>query len=160
MKRYGRSLAAAVALGLTTAMLGGCGGGPGLESASLGAAPLAKSHARVKIHRQSNLMGMALDVRVKVDGREVASLGNDETRSFDIPAGARQITVDHWAHPGASKIDLQAKPGVLYELEVAVRGEAAVAGMAFGIVGTVAESAASGDAGYWSIHLAKQSPAA
>jgi len=159
MKRHRKNLATAVAIGLMTAMLGGCGGGPGPESASLGA-PLAKSHARVKIHRQSNLMGMALDVRVKVDGREVASLGNDETRSFDIPAGARQITVDHWAHPGASKIDLQAKPGVLYELEVAVRGEAAVAGMAFGIVGTVAESAASGDAGYWSLHLAKQSPAA
>jgi hypothetical protein len=160
MDHHGRALAVIAALALFAPMLAGCGGGPEVDSAALAAAPLPKSQARVKIHRESNIMGMAVDVRVMIDGKEVAGLGNDETKVFNIPAGAHQIAVDHWSHPGTSKLDLNAKPGMVYDVTVAVRGEAAAAGMMFGIVGTVAESAANGDNGYWSVRLVKQTPAA
>jgi len=158
MIRHGKSFAVFIALALTTSMLAGCGG-PELDTTALAAAPLPKSQARVKIHRESNIMGMAVDVRVIIDGKEVAGLGNDETKVFNIPAGAHQIAVDHWSHPGTSRLALNAKPGMVYDVAVAVRGEAAAAGMMFGIVGTVAESAANGDNGYWSVRLVKQAPA-
>jgi hypothetical protein len=158
MNRYwtGPAISAALLLGIAT--LAGCGGS-GPDSAALGAAPLPRSQARLKIHRESALMGMALDVRVTIDGREVAGLGNDETKILDIPAGAHKITVDHWSQVGVSKLDLQAKPGTLYEIEVAVREDAAAAGLVFGVVGTVAESEANGGAGFWSIQVVKQRPA-
>jgi hypothetical protein len=153
--------AVAASFALAASMLAGCAGG-GLEpdAAALAAAPLPKSQARVKIHRESNIMGMAVDVRLTIDGKEMAGLGNDETKVFNLPAGTHLIAVDHWSHPGTSKLTLNAKPGVVYHVEVAVRGEAAAAGMMFGIVGTAVESAANGDDGYWSIRVTKQDPAA
>jgi hypothetical protein len=160
MIRHGKKLAVFVALAFSASMFAGCGGGTGPDAAALAAAPLPKSQARVKIHRESNIMGMAVDVRVMIDGKEVAGLSNDETEVFNIPAGTHEIAVDHWSHPGTSKLTLNAKPGMVYDVTVAVRGEAAAAGMMFGIVGTVAESAANGDNGYWSVRLAKQAPAA
>lgn len=160
MNRQNKSVAVYAALSLTACMLAGCGGGTGPEAEALASAPLPKSHARVKIHRESNVMGMAVDVRVTIDGREVAGLGNDETKVFTVPAGTHQITVDHWSHPGTSKLTINAKPGTLYDVEVAVRGEAAAAGLMFGIVGTAAESAANGNDGYWSVRVVKQGPAA
>jgi hypothetical protein len=145
-------------LALCGAMLSGCGGIES-ETAALAAAPVPKSHARLKIRREGSVVGMAADARVRVDGRDVASLGNDETKVLDIPAGAHQITVDHWSHPGTSRLDLNAKPGMVYEVRAAVRGDAAVAGMMFGLVGSAVESASAGDAGFWSLQLVKQGPA-
>lgn len=158
-RRCNRS-AVFVALALTASVLAGCGGGTSPEADALASVPLPKSHARVKLHRESNLMGMAVDVRVTIDGREVASLGNDGTKIFTLPAGKHQIAVDHWSHPGTSKLTLDAKAGTLYEVEVTVRGDAAAAGLMFGVVGTAVESAANGDDGYWSVRVTKQGPAA
>jgi hypothetical protein len=160
MKSHGKRWAVFAALALTVSTVAGCGGGTGPEANALALAPLPKSHARLKIHRESNLMGMAVDVRVTIDGREVAGLGNDETKVFTIPAGTHQIAVDHWSHPGTSKLTLNAKQGTLYEVEVAVRGDAAAAGLMFGVVGTAVESAANGNDGYWSLQVVKQGPAA
>lgn len=103
---------------------------------------------------------MATDARVKIDGREVASLGNDETKTLDIPFGNHQITIDHWSHPGVSKLTLHAKPGMIYELEATVRGDAAAAGLLFGLAGSAIESASNGDAGFWAIQVKRERPAA
>jgi hypothetical protein len=158
MNNHVKGGAVAVALMLCASMLAGCGG-TGPEAAALAAAPVPKSHARLKIHRQGSVIGMAADARVRVDGRDVASLGNDEMKVLDIPAGAHQIAVDHWSHPGVSKLDLNAKPGMVYEIRATVRGEAAAAGMMFGLAGSAVESASNGDAGFWSLQLLKQGPA-
>ena len=159
MNRFGKGLAIAAALALGASLLNGCGGGSATDTAALAKAPLPKSQARLKIHRESAFTGSAVDITIKIDGREVAGIGNDETRVFDIPAGNHLVTADHWSHPGTSKLNLQAKPGMVYEIEIAARAEAAVAGMMFGIIGTVVESAANDDAGYWGLHVVTQHPA-
>ena len=142
-----------------TAMLAGCGGGPGPETAALAAKPLAKSETRLKIARPELLYGMAVDVRVKVDGREIGSLGNGDVKIVDLPAGVHQVVVDHWSHPNVFKLDLQAKPGMVYELEISPREEAAVAGLMFGLAGTLAEAAANENGGGWQVRMVGQKPA-
>jgi hypothetical protein len=158
MIRYSKVLAALV-FALAAIPLAGCGGGAQPDAAAL-AAPLPKSHARVKIHRESNVMGMAADARLTIDGKQVEGLGNGDSRVFTLPAGQYRIAVDHWGHPGTSTLDLTVKPGMLYELAIEVRGDAAAAGIAFGIIGAAVESASSNNSGYWSIRVAKQGPAA
>lgn len=103
---------------------------------------------------------MVADARIAIDGKQVASLGNGDTSVYTLPAGQHRISVDHWGHPGTSTLDLTVKPSMVYELAVEVRGDAAAAGIAFGVIGAAVESAASNDAGYWSIRVAKQGPAA
>jgi hypothetical protein len=156
MNNHVKNGAVAVALMFSASMLAGCAP----PETALVAAPVPKSHARLIIHREGSVVGMVADARVRVDGRDVASLGNDEVKVLDIPAGAHQIAVDHWSHPGVSKLDLNAKPGTVYEIRAAVRGEAAAAGMMFGLAGSAIESASNGDAGFWSLQLVKQRPAA
>ncbi len=51
--------------------------------------------------------------------------------------------VDVWDHPNIYKLKLDAKPGMLYTLEITARADAAAAGMAFGMVGMLAEAAAN-----------------
>jgi hypothetical protein len=159
MKQLGKSVAVAAALALGAALLSGCGGDIGPDVAALATAPLPKAQARLKIHRESAFTGSAVDIAIKIDGREVAGIGNGQMRVFDVPAGSHLIAVEHWSHPGTSKLTLQTKPGMVYEIELAARAEAAVAGMMFGIVGTAVESAANGDAGYWGITVVGQHPA-
>lgn len=154
----GRAGRAAFLIIFATLSLTACGGGgPSPETAALAAKPLAKSEARLKITRPSMLYGVAVDARVKIDGREVASLGDGDVKIFDVPAGNRQIVVDHWSHPNVYKLDMQAKPGMMYEFIVSPRQEAAVAGM-FGLVGSAVEAAANENGGAWKIELSTQYP--
>jgi len=77
-----------------------------------------------------------------LDGREIAGLGVGGSTMLDVPVGPRKITVDAQGHPNEYTITLQAKPGMLYTLEVSPRGEAVAAGM-FGLVGMLAEASST-----------------
>jgi hypothetical protein len=76
---------------------------------------------------------------------------------LDVPAGTHRIVVDHWSHPNVYAITLDAKPGMLYTLEVSLRSEAAVAGM-FGLVGMFAEAATNENGGTYQIRVVQTDP--
>jgi hypothetical protein len=138
-------LALAVALLFT-----GCGASAPENVAALNA-PLAKSTARVKLVRPSEFAAALSDARVKIDNNEVAILGNGDSKTLDLPAGRHTIVVDHWSHPNVFTLELEAKPGRLYVLEVTPRGEAVVAGALFGVVGSLVEAAANENGGSYQI---------
>jgi len=66
--------------------------------------------------------------------------------------------VDVWDHPNVYKLKLDAKPGMLYTLEITARADAAAAGMAFGMVGMLAEAAANQNGGVFQIHVVDATP--
>ncbi len=140
-----------------TIALGACSGA-GTEAGAALTAPLAQSQARLKLYRPSALPGSLADARVKIDGREVASLSNDNSKVMDVAVGHHQVVVDHWGHPNVYKLDLDVKPGMVYALEVTVRDEAVVAGALFGTVGVLAEAAANENGGTFQIRLTGEKP--
>jgi hypothetical protein len=142
---------------LAAATVAGCGN-MSAENAGLAGTALKASDARLKIYRTSNLVASIGSATVKVDGREVGSLGVGGSTMLDIPAGTHKVVVGHWAHPNAYAITLDAKPGMLYTLEVSPRMEAAFAGAAFGLVGAAIEASANENGGTYEIHVVNAAP--
>lgn len=136
---------------LFTAILAGCGSQVA-ENASLAHTPLRTSEARLKIYRTDTLESAGDAARVRIDGREVASLGIGGSTMLDVPAGHHKIVVDSVLHPNVYEISLAAKPGAHYALEVSPRSEATVARM-FGVVGMLAESASNKNGGEFQIRV-------
>ena len=130
----------------------GCGN-MGEENAALATSAIKASDARLKIIRTSNLVASAGAASVKLDGREVASLGIGGLTMLDIPAGAHKIVVGHWDHLNVYTMALDAKPGMLYTLEVSPRMEAAFAGATFGLIGAAVEAAANENGGAYEIRV-------
>jgi hypothetical protein len=138
-------------------LVSGCGS-TAAENAALAGKTLKTSHARLKVQRSNELMAAAPAARVKLDGREIASLGVGGSTVLDVPAGARKITVDAFGHPNAYTMTLQAKPGMLYTLEISPRGEAVAAGM-FGLVGMLAEASINQNGGTFQVSVVEAKPA-
>ena len=154
--RSGTRLAAVIGAALLGgAMLAGCGTTTAENTELLGK-PLPRSQARLKIVRES-IVGAAVPARVRIDGREVASIGAGGSTVLDVPAGKRKIVVDSWSHPNEYTLELSAKAGTLYTLEISIRGQAAVAGM-FGLVGMMVEAAANENGGNSQIQVVDSKP--
>jgi len=143
---------AAVLLG---ALMSGCGTTTA-ENASLESKALHGSQARLKIYREGAI-GAAVAARVRIDGREVASVGVGGSTVLDVAAGSRKIVVDAWSHPNEYTLTLAAKSGMLYTLEISARSEAVVAGM-FGLVGMMVEAAANENGGVFQIRVVDTKP--
>src|SRR4051812_39649693 len=107
---------------LVGAMLAGCGSQIA-EHAELASMPLRSSDARLKIYRTDTLESAGDPARIRVDGREVASLGIGGSTMLDVPAGPHKIVVDDPWHPNSYEISLTAKAGAHYEFEVLPRSE-------------------------------------
>jgi hypothetical protein len=147
-------------IGLTVAIaavLCACGT-TGAENAALLNQPLRKSDARIKIVRASEFVAGLRGARVKLDGKEIADLGGGGSTVLDVTAGSHEVMVDIWDHPNVYRLKLDAKPGMLYTLEITARAEAAVAGVAFGTVGILAEAAANENGGVFQIRVADVRP--
>lgn len=140
------------------ALMSGCGTTTD-ENASLAGRALKASHARLKITRSSEFVAAVPAARVKVDGREIADLGVGGSTMLDIAAGSHKIAVDALGHPNAYAITLQAKAGMLYALEISPRGEAAIAGAMFGMVGMLVEAAVNENGGTFQIRVVEAKPA-
>src|SRR6185503_2327366 len=128
------------------------------QNAGLATSALQASNARLKIYRTNNLVASVGAASVKLDGREVASLGIGGSTMLDVPAGIHKIVVGHWSHPNVYTITLDAKPSMLYTLEVSPRMEAAVAGVAFGMIGWAVEAAANENGGTYEIRVVDSTP--
>ncbi|MET0194268.1 MAG: hypothetical protein ABW200_12980 [Hyphomicrobiaceae bacterium] len=123
------------------------------ENASLAGKPLKGAQARLKIFRTSELIAAVPSARVKVDGRQVAELGVGGSTMLDVPAGSRTVVVDALGHPNVYSVTLKAKAGMLYTLEVSPRTEAAVAGVLFGLVGSLVEAGINQNGGTFQVRV-------
>jgi hypothetical protein len=155
MRSATRLLAVACLVLASGTAMSGCGTTTA-ENASVMDKALPKSHARLKIYRES-VLGAAVAANVNIDGRQVASLGVGGSTIIDVPAGSRKIVVGGWSHPNEYTMTLPAKSGTLYTLEISVRSEAMVAGM-FGIVGSMVEAAANENGGTFQIRTVSADP--
>lgn len=135
--------------------LSGCAQGIA-ENAELASKPLAKSQTRLKIFRSEAYVAGAVSARVKIDGRQIAEIDNGGSKMLDLAAGKHEIVVDSWQHPNVYKLDLDAKPGTMYVLEIAPREEVAAAGVLLGVVGMLAEAAVNENGGTWSIRVVEE----
>lgn len=135
--------------------LSACMGSSGVENATLLNQPLKGNTSRVKIVRAETFMASLRGARVKLDGKEIADLGNGAATVLDIPSGNHEFTVDVWDHPNVFKISLSAKPGMLYTLEVQPRDEAIAAGM-FGAGGMLVEAASNPNGGLFQIRVVSE----
>ena len=156
MRSLARPVGILCALLVGGILLSGCGTTTA-ENVALADKVLPRSHARLKIYREG-MIGAALPARVMIDGREVASLGVGGSTVLDVPAGSHKIGVDSWSHPNAYALNLTAKPGMLYTLEISIRSEAFVAGM-FGLVGMMVEASANENGGNFQIRLVESTAA-
>jgi uncharacterized Zn-binding protein involved in type VI secretion len=142
---------------LAGALVSGCGTTVA-EDAPLARGALQASKSRLTIYRPANLVAAAGGARVKIDGREVANIGAGDSTQLDVPAGSHKVAVYAWGHPNEYAITLDARPGMLYTLEISPRPEAAVAGVAFGLVGMLAEAAANQNGGTFEIRVVEAKP--
>lgn len=105
--------------------------------------PLGKGTARVKIVRTHGLVAALRDARIKLDGKQVASLSNGKSTTIDIAPGKHEITSDVWDSPQTSRVRLDAKPATLYVFEVTPN----LAGTGIGMFGAAGAALAGGQNG-------------
>jgi hypothetical protein len=140
-----------------TAMLGACGNS-GVQNAALLNQPLQKGSARIKIVRTEEFMAGARGARIKLDGKEIAEdIGSGGAVVLDVAAGSHSVTVDVWDHPNVFTLNLDAKSGTIYTLEISPRGDAVAAGL-FGVAGMLAEAAANKNGGLFQIKVIDTKP--
>jgi hypothetical protein len=128
------------------------------ENASLAGKPLKAADARLRIYRTNEVMAAVPSARVRVDGSEIAQLGVGGSIMLDVPAGSRKIVVDAFGHPNEFSMTLNAKPGMLYTLEVSPRAESVMAGM-FGLAGMLVEAAVNQNGGTFQLRIVDAKPA-
>jgi hypothetical protein len=151
---YNRSGTILAAAAMASALLfTGCAPQGVAEHAELASKPLTRTQSRLKIFRAER--GIA-GARVKVDGKQITELDGGGSTILDVTAGKHQIVVDNWQHPNVYKLDLEAKSGTMYVLEISMRDEAAVAGALFGLAGVLVEAAANENGGVWSIRVVEE----
>jgi len=138
----------------TASALCACAGG-GTENTALLSQSLGKGSARPKIVRTSELLAALRDARIKLDGKQVASLSDGGSTIIDIPAGSHEITADVWDSPQISKVRLDAKPATLYIFEVTPNLGGTGIGM-LGAVGAAMESAGGQNGGLFLIRAVSE----
>jgi hypothetical protein len=112
-----------------------------------------KGTARLKIVRTHALLAALRDARIKLDGKQVASLSNGDSTIIDIAAGSHEITADVWDSPQTSRVRVDAKPATLYIFEVTPN----LGGTGIGIFGAAGAAIAGGqDGGLFLIHAVSE----
>jgi hypothetical protein len=141
----------AVALGLA-ATLSACGS-TGIQNEGLLKQPLTGGQSRVKIVRSEQFLASGRGARVKIDGKEVADIGNGAGAILDVPAGPHNVSVDVWDHPNVFNLRIEAKPGRMYTLLIKPREDAVMAGAVLGVAGMLVEAAANENGGLFQVEV-------
>lgn len=127
---------------VTTSTLNACAGNAAENTARLNQS-LDKKTARLKIVRTHELVAALRDARIKLDGKQVASLSNGDSTIIGIAAGRHEITADVWDSPQTSRVRVDAKPATLYIFEVTPN----LGGTGIGIFGAAGAAIAGGENG-------------
>ena len=102
--------------------------------------------------RTTSALYLAAPAMVKVNGQDVASLGRGESSTLTIAPGRTVVSVSTWSYPGSWTINLDAKAGQTYAIEIS-RGASFVPSFLLGPLGGVVDAAANPNAGAFQMHL-------
>jgi hypothetical protein len=114
-------------------------------AAAVANVPIPAGKARLVLTRVSGMYASALDAVVKVNDREVARLATGTSQSVMIAPGPTAVNIDSWSAPGSYTINLEAKAGRTYRVEISPRTEALAPALICGLACGLMEAAAKGD---------------
>jgi hypothetical protein len=89
---------------------------------------------------------------VKVNGREVASLWSGSSETVNISPGANAVAVEAWSYPGTWTVNLNAKAGASYAIEVSPR-EASLGPSMLGPLGGAVDASANKNSGAFQMRV-------
>jgi hypothetical protein len=148
-----------VVFGTAASLLAGCAGTAETPSAGLAADgapkaadPIPRGKARLTLTRVSGMLYSGVQASVKINGQQVAGLWAGSSSTVDIAPGANVISVDGWSYPGSWTVDLSAKAGQSYAIEISPRGDSFAFGM-FGLVGGAIDVSANKNAGAFQMRV-------
>jgi len=131
-------------------LLSGCVSAPPIKTPPI--QNVNSDRARIILTRSTDFLYLALDARISINGKVVASLPRGESTYYDVAPGTATISVDHPTSPGTFAMSFITKAGNTYKTRVAPRESGFGAGALFGVVG-VAVEASPGNGGLFSVHL-------
>jgi hypothetical protein len=170
-----RTIFTAVALCALGALISGCAG-TGTAATDGSAAPTASAPApaapaqtaaptrtgpapagqtRLTLTRVEGILYAGAPATVKVNGQKVAELWAGKSETVDIPLGNNVVTVEAWSYPGTWTVNLDAKKGKAYAVEVSPRSESYGPSL-FGPLGAAAEGAGTKNAGAFQMRVVSQ----
>jgi hypothetical protein len=127
---------------LVAGMLGGC-----VTDQTTAAAPtvIPPGQATVIIRRADSFQGSLITADVDANGVRFASIANGATFTGGINPGPVILSVSKWSTPGQYVVRFNAVAGKRYAFEISPRSELAIAGIAAGMVGVVADTVINGE---------------
>ncbi len=128
------------------------GAGPN-ANASATVAPIPPGKARLVLSRTNDMLYMGALAQVKINGAEVASLWRSESSTVPIAPGAVAVSVSTWSYPGSWTVNLNAKAGETYALEISPRGETMFAMGAIGVAGAIVDANANRNGGIFQMRV-------
>ena len=111
--------------GLVAACTGGNAvsdaGGVVPSGATAGPRVTAGRGTQVTLTRVSGLTYAGVPATVKINGQQVASLFSGASSTVPLAPGTNKITVEAFSYPGNWEIDLNARPGKTYTIQIEPR---------------------------------------
>jgi len=102
--------------------------------------PVARGQASVTISRPNGWYGAVVAVDIQANGVKFASIPAGGSFTGPVPPGPVTLTATSWSSPGRYTIRFNAVAGRQYAFEVSGRDEQVVAGVAFGLIGVMADT--------------------
>jgi hypothetical protein len=78
--------------------------------------------ATLVLKRVSAILYVGAPASVKVNGKSVASVASGGTETVEIAPGKSAVSVETWSYPGTWTVNINAKAGQTYTLEISPRG--------------------------------------
>ncbi len=142
---------ASVAAGCMTTESSGTA--PVTDGASSATGPVVSGKARLTLTRVSGFVYSGVPATVKINGEQVASLWAGSSSSVDIAPGATSVSVDAWTYPGTWTLDLSAKAGQAYTIEISPRGDSLGPALLLGAIGGAIDASVNQNAGAFQMRV-------
>jgi hypothetical protein len=117
--------------------------------------PAPAGQARLTLTRVEGILYAGAPATVKVNGQKVAELWAGKSETVDIPLGNNVVTVEAWSYPGTWTVNLDAKKGKAYAVEVSPRSDSYGPSL-FGPLGAAMEGAGTKNAGAFQMRVVSQ----
>ncbi len=141
----------AVSFVFASIFLASCASGPPLKPVP--AEKVSETSARIQIARTTDMLYLALDARVSVNGSVVAALPRGGSTYVDVNPGTATVRVDHPTSPGSFAVSFEARPGSTYAIEVSPRNESFMPGALGGVIGLAVDASITENSGLFMIKL-------
>lgn len=128
---------------------------PAQAAAPRPAGPAPAGQTRLTLTRVEGILYAGAPATVKVNGQKVAELWAGKSETVDIPLGNNVVTVEAWSYPGTWTVNLDAKKGKAYAVEVSPRSDSYGPSL-FGPLGAAAEGAGTKNAGAFQMRVVSQ----